>query len=302
MAVALHAIAPHHLAGMGTLPAEAGLATFTLLRAWRDWMRNSGRYSDSTQKQYVRYMTGFLGDVLIPLEDLTEADVIGYLDDLPPKGGMRGQTLRTLKCFYRFAVARGYMEDDPTWDLRIPRHKYGEAPALTEDELTRVLEQADKLDPRARPTLELMYATGARVGSICEVLPEEVNIPRQTIYFRVAKGDKPYTNPLGPRGMRAALELLKLRDYVPPRAGKRRPTLVGVAPVIVQRWAKEAGEMAGVHVWTHLLRHSFCERISNDASVPELAIVELMNWRDGAMLRRYAKARDPIKRQAVASL
>lgn len=289
--------------GMGALPAaNAGLATFTMLRAWRDWMRNSGRYSETTQRQYVRYMTGFLGDVLIPLEALTETDVITYLDALPAKGGMRGQVLRTLKCFYRFAVARGHVEDDPTWDLRIPRAKYGEAPALTPEDLEKVLTAAKSLDPRASPTLELMYATGARVGSICEVLPEEVNLVRQTIHFRVAKGDKPYTNPLGPRGMRAALRLLELRDFVPPRAGKRRPTLVGVAPVIVQRWAKESGEMAGVRVWTHLLRHTFCERIANDPATPELVTVELMNWRDGAQLRRYAAARMPLKREAVAGL
>jgi integrase len=194
------------------------------------------------------------------------------------------------------------VNDDPTWDLRIPRLKYGEAPALTDEELERVLTCAERLDPRARPTLELMYATGARVGSICEVLPEEVNLVRRTIYFRIAKGDKPYTNPLGPRGMRAALKLLELRDFVPPRAGKRRPTLVGVAPVIVQRWAKEAGEMAGVRVWTHLLRHTFCERIANDPATPELVTVELMNWRDGAQLRRYASARLPLKRDAVAGL
>jgi site-specific recombinase XerD len=287
---------------MGPQPADAGLATFTVLRAWRDWMRNSGRFSEATIKQYPRYMNHFLGDVLIPLEALTEADIIGYLDDLPAKGGQRGMTLRTLKCFYRFAVPRGLVEDDPTWDLRIPRAKYGEAPALTDEDLERVLGCAEKLDPRARPTLELMYATGARVGSICEVRPEEVNLVRQTIYFRVAKGDKPYTNPLGPRGMRAALKLLELRDYVPPRAGKRRPTLVGVAPVVVQRWAKESGEMAGVRVWTHLLRHTFCERIANDPNNPELVTVELMNWRDGAQLRRYAAARMPLKRDAVARL
>jgi len=287
---------------MGPLPAAAGLATFALLRAWRDWMQASGRYSEKTRTDYQRTMARTVGDLLIPLEELTEADIIAYLDGLPEKGAMRGMILRTLKCFYRFATARSYVDHDPTWDLRIPRQKYGDAPSLTDEDLARVLQAANRLDPRARPTLELMYATGARVGSICEVLPEEVDLVRQTIFFRVAKGDKPYRNPLGARGMRAALELLRLRDYVPPHAGKRRPTLVGVAPIVVQRWAKEAGEIAGVHVWTHLLRHTFCERIANDPATPELATVELMNWRDGAQLRRYAKARDPIKRAAVEPL
>ena len=265
-------------------------------------MEVSGRFSQKTRTDYRRTVVRVLGDVLIPLEALTEADVISYLETMPSKGAMRGQVIRSLRCFYRWAVARDLVDHDPTWDLRIPRAKYGDAPSLSDEELARVLQAANRLDPRARPTLELMYATGARVGSICEVLPEEVDLVRQTIFFRVAKGDKPYRNPLGPRGMRAALELLRLRDYVPPRAGKRRPTLVGVASVVVQRWAKEAGEIAGVKVWTHLLRHTFCERLANDPENPELVTVELMNWRDGAQLRRYAKARDPLKRAAVGPL
>jgi site-specific recombinase XerD len=288
--------------GMEPLPQPAGLATFDLLRAWRDWMEHSGKFSERTRTQYLRCMTRFLADVLVPLEELTEADVIAYLDTMPGKGGMRGQIIRTLKCFYRYAVPRKLVPFDPTWDLDVPRRKYGEAPSLTDEELERVFQMAAKLDRRARPTLELMYATGARVGSICEVLPEEVNLVRQTIFFRVAKGDRPYTNPLGPRGMRAALKLLELRDYSPPRSGGRRPTLVGVASPIVQRWAKEAGEMAGVHVWTHLLRHTFAERIANDPAVPELVWTELMNHRDGALIRRYASARLPLKRDAVAGL
>jgi hypothetical protein len=44
------------------------------------------------------------------------------------------------------------------------------------------------------------------------------------------------------------------------------------------------------------------ETIANDPRTPELVTVELMNWRDGAQLRRYASARLPLKRDAVAGL
>jgi integrase len=278
------------------------LATFVLLRRWADWMEVSGRFSEKTWTQYRRTMVRFIGDTLIPLTELTAEEVEFYLHGLPAKGQMRGQIIRTLQCFYRWASERDLIEKSPVRTLRVGSPKYGEAPYLTEEDLERVLKAAEKLDPRARPTLELIYATGARVGSMAGVLPEDIDLRHETIHFRVAKGDRPYTNPLGPRGLKAARELLALIDYAPPRSDGRRPTLVGVASCIIQRWAKESGEIAGVKLWCHLLRHTYCERISNDPNTPEIVVVELMNWRDGAQLRRYAPARLPLKRNAVAPL
>lgn len=280
----------------------SGGDTFQILRRWQDWMEVSGRFADTTRRQYRRYVFAVLADTLIPLDELTEDDVVEYLAGLSPKGGMRGQTIRALGSLCTFAHRRGLISENPTGWLSVPREKYGDAPYLEPDELLRVLAAAERLDPRARPTLELLYTTGARVGSLCAVEPGDVDLAKRQIAFRVAKGSKPYTNPLNDRAMLAVQELLDLADYAPPKAAGRRPTLVGVAPCIVQRWCREAGQMVGLHVYPHLLRHTFCERIANDPAVPELAVVELMNWRDGSQIRRYAQARDPIKRQAVAPL
>lgn len=302
------AVAPSAIAAtdspprMGASPpvVEGGLDTFTLLRRWTDWMDVSGRFALSTRTQYRRQVIRFLADTLIPLEQLTEDDVVAYLAALPAKGGMRGQTIRALGSVCKFGQRRGLLETNAIAWLTPPREKYGDAPYLTDADLTLCLEAAERLDPRARPTLELMFATGARVGSVCGVLPEDVNLTKRTIHFRVAKGDWPYTNPLGTRGYAAARQLLDLIDYIAPRGPReRRPTLVGVAPVVVQRWAKLAGELAGVKLWCHLLRHSFCERISNNPKIPEIVVVELMNWRDSSQMRRYTPGRDPLKREAV---
>ena len=279
------------------------LATFQLLRRWAEWMEVSGRHAATTRTQYRRYAIAFIAATLIPLDELTEDDVVEYLATLPAKGAMRGQTIRALSSLCRFAHRHGAITSDPMAYISVPRRKYGDAAYLEPDELEQVLTAAERLDPRARPALELMYATGARVGSFCAVMPEDVDLRKQTIHFRVTKGDKPYTNPLEGRGLAAATRLLELRDYVAPHGPQhRRPTLVGVGPVVIQRWAKLAGEMVGIKVWTHLLRHTFCERIANDPNVPEIVVVELMNWSDSSQMRRYAKARDGLKRAAVSSV
>jgi integrase len=280
----------------------SGGDTFQILRRWQDWMDVSGRHAETTRRQYRRYAFAFCADTLIPLDELTEDDVVEYLATLSPKGGMRGQTIRALSSLCTFASRRGLIGENPMSWISVPREKYGPAPYLTPTELEQVFSAAERIDPRARPTLELLYTTGARVGSLCSITIDDVDTLKHLISFRVAKGSKPYTNPLNDRAMRAVQNLLDLAAYSPAKAAGRRDTLVGVASCIVQRWCREAGEMVGLRVYPHLLRHTFCERIANDPAVPELAVVELMNWRDASQIRRYAQARGSIKRQAVAPL
>jgi site-specific recombinase XerD len=300
MAVAAEVRAARYYAGMGSRPADAGLETFTLLKRWSDWMEVSGSYSSKTQHTYRRYVISFLADTLIPLEELTEDDVVRYLASLPAKGEMRGAVLRALRCLYRWGAARGLRS--PVERLKIPRKKYGAAAFIDEADLRKVFVAAERLDPRARPTLELMFSTGARLGSITGVMPSDVDLGRRTLHFRVAKGDRPYSVPLGERGYGACLRLLELVDWKPKMASHRHPTLVGVGSGTVQRWVSEAGAIAGVHATPHLLRHSFAERICNDPAVPDVVAAELLNHADTSLLRRYARGRDDLQRAAVASL
>lgn len=278
-----------------------GLETFVLLRRWSDWMEVSGRYSAKTRHTYRRSMIAFLADTLIPLEEVTEDAVVGYLASLPANGDMRGAHLRSLRCFYLWAAERD-IPTNPVKRLKVPRKKYGAAPFLEDSDLERLFEAAEKLDPRARPTLELMYATGARLGSIVAVMPADVDLRRRLIHFRVAKGDRPYSVPLGERGMTASQRLLSLRDFKPRMASHRLPTLVGVGDGSVERWVSEAGSMIGVRAYPHLLRHSFGERICNDPTVPALVAQELLNHADGSLLIRYGHPREEAMRSAVASL
>ncbi|MGH2629227.1 MAG: hypothetical protein ACRDHI_01535, partial [Actinomycetota bacterium] len=103
------------------------------------------------------------------------------------------------------------------------------------------------MDPRAPHAITLQYVTACREGSLVGVLPEDVRRRPEgwSVYFRVAKGDKPYEVPLSPKGVIAAESLLDLHDYVP-RRGRRQPTLVGVGYEQYRQWLKRAAADAGV--------------------------------------------------------
>jgi integrase/recombinase XerD len=277
------------------------MQTFQLLRSWAEYLSVSGTVSQVTLRQYRGMLIRFLADTLLPLEEVTEDDVVGWLARQSPRGPMRGQMLRALKSFYGWATARGHVQADPTARLRIRKQRYGRAPSLTEEELEAVLRAAEQLDPRARPTIELMYATGARLGSIAAVMPEDVDLERAWVDFRQAKGGQPYGVPLGPRGLAAARRLLELRNFRPPTAASRRPTLIGVGPARIRQWVEEAGRRAGVRVWPHLLRHCTITRLAA-SGVDVRTIVEFANWRDPSQLRRYAAPVDANLRAAAAVL
>lgn len=285
-----------------TTAVGAGLDTFTLLRRWQGFLEVSGRASENTRRQYMRYVIAFIAETLLELDAVTEDDIVAYLSRQDPRGAMRGMSLRALRSFYRFAEDRDLIARNPVKRLRPARQKYGPAPYLTEEELERVLTAAESIDPRARPTLEFMYATGARIGSMVEIEADDLDWSRSWVTFRVAKNDEPYGVPLGPRAASAAKALIALADYTPRTVNKRRATLVGVGTGTVSAWAKRAGEIAGVRAYSHLMRHTFAERVTNNPEIPDIVAAELLNHRDTSLLRRYGRGRETLKVQAVQGL
>lgn len=283
-----------------TEPHEAAAAgTFALVRRWQNYLEVSETCCANTRRQYRRYLIAFLADTLLELQHLTEDDVVDWLKDQPAKGTMRGMTLRALRSFYSWAEDRDICRS-PVKRLKPKRPKYGPAPSLSPEQLEAVLVAAEAVDPRARWALQLAYATGCRVGSLCALEASDVDMGTDWITFRLAKGDKPYGIALGPRAHEAVEQLLELANYAPKR-GLRRPTLVGVGTGTVWKWARAAGETAGVKTWPHLLRHTTITRLAEE-NIDVRTVMEIANWTDPTLLRRYAAKSDPNLRRAVAIL
>lgn len=277
---------------------------FALVGEWCEWLQVRGR-SERTLDQYWRYL---LAAGRIAKKDpraFSEQDVVAVMGAYPAQGGGRTMVLRAMRSFFGWA-SDGEMASNPARRISVPRSKLGPAPRLSREQLEAIWSAAEAIDPRARPTLVLLYFTGARVGSICGVAPEHIRFDRAgrpSIYFAVTKGDQPYEVPLeAPEPIQAVADLVALKDWKPKMAVARRSTLVGVGEGRVWQWASEAGKRAGVHNYPHLLRHTFASDLAQDPEVDVRTFVELMGHRDGSQLRRYAAASEPRLRHAVARL
>jgi integrase len=292
--VTLPAHTVHHVPIVAALPE-----VFAALAAWQRYLEVSGRANANTRKQYKRSMVAFFADVLADPDsdlrspwDVTEDDVVESLAKMGGQGDGRNARLRALRSFYGWASGR-YDLTNPLSRIVPRKPKYGPAPSLAPGELQRLLRCADGVDPRAPWAIQLQYATACRVGSLLAVHPSDIRTGAsgRSILFSLAKGDKPYELPLRGQAEEAVDALLDLIDYHPTH-GKRRPTLVGVGYESYRLWIKKAGELSGVEVNTHLMRHTRATRLA-EAGVDVRTIVEVMNWVDGSLLRRYAAASAP---------
>jgi len=105
----------------------------------------------------------------------------------------------SIKSFFAFAAAEGYITADPTELLESPKSSKTLPSVLSVDEIERIIAAVDlnrKSGIRDRAIIETLYATGMRVSELCafsfEQLLEKDNLVRVT-----GKGSKERIVPIG---------------------------------------------------------------------------------------------------------
>ncbi|MBQ3053667.1 MAG: tyrosine recombinase [Clostridia bacterium] len=105
----------------------------------------------------------------------------------------------SLRSFYNFALISGYVEQDPTENLKIPKAEESNTPAVLElDEIKRLLDIPRTVDfkgYRDKAILELMYATGMKVSELISLRADEIDLDKQFIIC--GKGSHRRAVPIG---------------------------------------------------------------------------------------------------------
>jgi integrase/recombinase XerD len=120
-----------------------------------------------------------------------------YIADLRGRKGYRDTTtarkVAAIKSFFTFLTQNGVIEEPPTESLGSPRVGRALPKYLTEDEVDRLLKEADKAGTaegqRDANILELLYATGLRVSELVSLNVQDVDFEES--YIRCwGKGSK----------------------------------------------------------------------------------------------------------------
>lgn len=269
-----------------TLPAAAAQLVSEFERHLL--LEGARRRSEHTVRAYVADVTAALrhaaGRGHSRVEEVDLADLRDWLGTQAEAGAARSSLARrtaSVRAFFRWAKRAGLVEHDPTLRLATPK-KSGHLPTVLKQrqaaELLAAAGDAASSSARsagrdadrnaARPEvaardlaiLELLYATGLRVGELASLDIDDIDLDERTIRV-IGKGDKERVVPFGVPARDAVRRWLAVRASL---AGERSgPALfLGVrGGRLGQRGIREvvhrtARDGAVPDIAPHALRHS----------------------------------------------
>ncbi len=180
----------------------------------RDVVDDFARHLRSERGRSEHTVRAYLGDVEAFVErtgttdpaTVTLADLRAWLGALAAEGAARATLARrsaALRTFFRWAARTGRIPVDPSIRLTAPMRHQTLPPVLTQRDASALLDlaavAADDADPvhlRDRAVLELLYATGVRVGELVWLDIDDVDLGAGVARV-LGKGAKERTVPVG---------------------------------------------------------------------------------------------------------
>lgn len=210
----------------------------------------------------------------------------------------QGRALSAVRSLFRFACREGVVSANPAQGIRTPKHERHLPRHLRPGEVENLLEAPAGDDPaprRDRALLELLYATGLRVGELVSLDWRDIDL-RGRVLRVVGKGGKERMVPFGhpaERALRAWLEVWDEVRRIGPGDEEREPVWLNLrggrlsdrsVRRILDRYVEEAAVAAGVH--PHTLRHTFATHLL-EGGADLRAIQELLGHSSLATTQRY---------------
>lgn len=200
-----------------------------------------------------------------------QEDVSGFMEGLRSNGvdsRSIARKLSALRGFYRWLLMDKKITHDPTVNIETPSSWKILPKSLAESEVAGMLEHtgaaarvadADALALRDHAILELLYGGGLRVGEICSLHVEDLQLDAGRAQVR-GKGDKERIVPLGRSAIEALERYLALGRPSLEGATRERTLFLSVrGKPLTRQWVWEmvrAASPVGNPVSPHRLRHS----------------------------------------------
>ena len=206
-----------------------------------------------------------------------------YIEDLRGRKGYRDTTtarkVASIKSFFGFLSENNIITEDPTESIGSPRVGRTLPKFLPEEEVTSLLDTAYKSGTneghRDAVIMELLYATGLRVGELVSLNMQDVDLSES--YIRcMGKGSKERIVHLYPKALEELRRYLKHARVALIGHRRTEPSLFGNhrGERLTRQWVwtilKTYAQKAGIqqNITPHTLRHSFATHLlQNGASL-----------------------------------
>ncbi|MEM7357319.1 MAG: tyrosine recombinase XerC, partial [Acidobacteriota bacterium] len=193
----------------------------------------------------------------------------------------QGRALSAVKSLFRYACLQGILPANPASGVKTPKQEKTLPRHLRPGEIERLIEAPsgdEPADRRDRALLELLYATGLRVGELVSLDWPNVDL-RARVLRVLGKGGKERMVPFGEPAAQALKAWLELWDAERARRATapdpREPEPIFLTKTgyrlsdrevrrIIDRHSAAAGVPPGVH--PHTLRHTFATHLLEEGA------------------------------------
>lgn len=226
------------------------------LLTWLSVERGRAATTIAAYRRDLRMYITWLGRQGRPLAEVTEADLVEYVNELRGRDLAPASVARSLvpvRSLHRFLAEEGHAETDPGADLELPRVPRGLPKALSEAEVMQLLESPVGDEPllrRDRAILEVLYGTGLRVSELVGLSMGDLDLD-DALLRAFGKGAKERIVPVGNHALRALVAWLAPggRPEVVPAQWARR----GDAEAVFLN--ARGGRLSRQGAWEVLRRH-----------------------------------------------
>ena len=152
-----------------------------------------------TIESYSDHVNRFLQSDVVPevLEDLTKTVLRNYVLQMR-ESGTRSVTIQTymrsVKVFCKWLYNEGYLDEDISKGLKLPKEDPKMKIPLTDEEVTRV--DAALTLTRDRIIFHLMLDAGLRVSEVCNLKRDDIDFDNNYIRIRTSKNNRNRVVPL----------------------------------------------------------------------------------------------------------
>ena len=274
-----------------------------LIHAYENYLAKVKQASGNTVSSYMRDIRQYAdwlqnkeGVELLSVSQQNIRDYLQHLQSEGKSGATASRTLASLKNFYHYLVATGFLEVSPVdADIHVDRGERKMPEILTGKEVELLLAQPVCVDPkgyRDKAMLEVMYATGIRVTELIDLNVDDVNLELGILKCSSAK--KSRAIPLYPAAQKALAVYIKDIRLGMLADPQEKALFVNVGGSRMSRqgfWKilKFYQGKAGIEkeITPHTLRHSFAVHLlENGADLGSLQ--ELMGHSDISSTQMYA--------------
>lgn len=176
------------------------------VQAFITYLQIEKNYSPYTIEFYMQDINQFFrfmkDQVIDKLDDVSPSDVRIYLTELFSQQLARktiARKISSLRSFYRFLLREKEVENNPFSAVSIPKLEKRLPDFFYEEELQQLFLSCDTNTPlglRNKALLELLYATGIRVGECTKIQLSDIDFSVSTVLVR-GKGQKERYVPFG---------------------------------------------------------------------------------------------------------